>query len=253
VPRPVRTFVVAAVALVLLAASSTACGLFDKTVDVLLIGDSIMNQSGDYVQAQLRKQQGLDDIEVQKDAVNGSGLLTPKLYDWQSKAEELVKETKPKVVVVLFIGNYTETDLFPASSDGHPIPNTYQADFFTEWGLQAKKLTQVLQANGARVDWVLPPPLKGAEGERREKLMRETYLELARQVPGVGLIDGRVALGGGAGEFTFKRQGIDGSEQTVRQGDAVHLTEAGGQLLARQIALAVGPELIEITRQQART
>jgi hypothetical protein len=253
VRRRLRSLVPAAAALVLLAATTSACGLFDKTVDVLLIGDSIMNQSGDYVQSQLRKQQSLDDVEVQKEAVNGSGLLTPKLYDWQRKAEELVKETKPKVVVVLFIGNYTETDLYPASTDGHPIPNTYQDDFFAEWGLQAKKLTQMLQSNGARVDWVLPPPLKGPEGERREQLMRDTYVELARQVPGVGLIDGRVALGGGSGEFTFKKQDVNGAEQTIRQGDAVHLTEAGGQLLARQIAFSVGPELVEMKRQQART
>src|SRR5262249_54417155 len=56
---------------------ATACGLFDKSVDVLLIGDSIMNQSGDFVLAQLRKEPSLDDVKVRKEAVNGSGLLTP--------------------------------------------------------------------------------------------------------------------------------------------------------------------------------
>lgn len=224
------------------------CSIFSSRVDVLLIGDSIMNQAGDFVLAQLRKDQALDDVKVRKEAVNGSGLLTPNIYNWQVKAEDLVKQTTPKIVVVLFIGNYSDTDLF-VGSDGRQIPNTYQDDFFAAWKLQAVKLTKMLEANGSRVDWVLPPPLNGSEGDRREKLMRETYVALAREDPGVGLIDGRQALGGPNGEFTWKLPDIAGREQVIRQADSVHLTDAGGQLLARKIALDISRPLIELRRQ----
>ncbi len=231
-------------------ASVTSCGIFDKRVDVLLIGDSIMNQAGDYVAAQLHKQPSLADAKVRKEAVNGSGLLTPSIYDWMAKAEALVNETHPKIVVVLFIGNYTDTDLF-VSSKGQPIPNLYQQDFFDEWHIQAKRMTEMFQRNGARVDWVLPPPFKGDEGTRRERLMRDTYVALARELPGVGLIDARQALGGPNGEFVWKLPDTGGTEQQVRQGDTVHLTEAGGQLLARQIAFAISPTLADLRRQSA--
>lgn len=250
--NPTRVIVTAVAAVLVLASSAAGCGFLDKHVDVLLIGDSIMNQSGDFVLAQLRKQPTLDEVKVRKEAVNGSGLLTPTVYDWMSKAEAVVKETTPTIVVVLFIGNYTDTDLF-VSSKGQPIPNTYQQDFFEEWRIQAKNLTQMIQRHGSRVDWVLPPPFKGDEGARRERLMRETYVELARELPGVGLIDGRQALGGANGEFAWRLADLNGSDQIVRQGDAVHLTEAGGQLLARQIVFAVAPTLAELKRQRSAT
>src|SRR5262249_13340211 len=159
------------IALAVGAAALPGCGWFDKTQDVLLIGDSIMNQSGDFVAAQLRKEQQLDDVKVEKDAVNGSGLMTPHVYDWDSQIDELVNAPPPKVVVLLFTGNSSDTDLF-VGSDGTPIPNDYGTAFFDEWGRQAETITRSLQQKGIVVDWVLPPPLYGDEGKRREDAMR---------------------------------------------------------------------------------
>src|SRR5262249_32516214 len=142
------------------------------------------------------------EVKVEKDAVNGSGLMTPHVYDWENKLDELVNEDHPQVVVLLFIGNYSDTDLFPGP-DGRPIPDDYGPAFVDEWGRQAASVTHDLQAKMVQVDWVLPPPLLGDEGRRREEAMRDTYLDLARRVPGVGLIDGRQALGGTC-EFEWK-------------------------------------------------
>ncbi len=228
-----------------------SCGFFDKQVDVLLIGDSIMNQTKDFVKPQLRRQPALDDIEVKAQAVNGSGLLTPKLYDWKTKASEMIAEYKPKVVVVLFVGNYSDTDLWLAEN-GTYVPNDYQQLFYDEWRKQALQLTEILRGQGAQVWWVLPPPFYGPEGQRRETLLRQTYVELARQMPGVGLVDGRAALGGPNGEFEWNLPSLDdGRIVTVRQSDSLHLTPDGGKRLARQINDAIAPYLIELRRQRA--
>jgi hypothetical protein len=240
----------AAIVTALAAATLPGCSFFDKGQDVLLVGDSIMNQTGDFVAGELQKQPSLSDVKVEKDAVNGSGLMTPHVYDWDTKIDELVNDHHPKIVVLLFIGNYSDTDLFPGP-DGQPIPNDYGQAFFDEWGRQAESITRDLQGRNIVVDWVLPPPLYGDEGTRREEAMRNTYLDLARRVPGVGLIDGRQALGGANGEFEWKLPDVNGQVQTVRQGDSVHLTDAGGQLLARQIAFAIAPTLIDQKRQKA--
>jgi len=76
--------------------------------------------------------------------------------------------------------------------------------------------------------------------------MRKAYEDLKGRVPAVELVDARLALGGPTGEWVWRRAGVDGGEVTVRQGDSVHLTEDGGRLLARQIALLVGPQLLAI-------
>jgi hypothetical protein len=229
----------------------TACGLFDKKVDVLLLGDSIMNQTKDYVKPRLRRQPALDDVEVKAQAVNGSGLLTPKIYDWKAKASELIAQYKPAVVVVLFVGNYTDSDLW-LTDNGTYVPNDYQQLFYDEWLKQAQQLSDILRGQGAQVWWVLPPPFYGPEGLRRETMLRETYLELARQMPGIGLIDGRAALGGPNGEFEWNLPSVDdGRIVTVRQSDSLHLTPEGGKRLAHAISDAIAEYLIELRRQRA--
>lgn len=233
------------VALVSLMSVLTAgCGYFDKSVDVLFIGDSIMNQSAQFAEAYLIDEPGVGKAPTHVEAVNGTGLLTPGVYDWQTKARDLIDTYEPKVVVVLFIGNYTDTDLWKGP-DGTPVPNNYGTTFFGEWGKQAEKLTATLSSRGAQVDWVLPPPLAGDEGKRRQLGMRDTYVDLQKRVPKIALIDSVPALGGTNGEWVWRRPGVDGGgEVTVREGDSVHLTEAGGRLLAKEMSKSIGPQLL---------
>lgn len=238
-----RAWAVLLVLLLTTTVAATGCGLFDKKVDVLLIGDSIMNQSGLFGEAYLIDEPGVGDASTHVEAVNGTGLLTPGVYDWQTKARDLIETYQPKVVVVLFIGNYSDTDLWKGP-DGTPVPNDYGPVFFSEWGAQAEKLTTTLASGGAQVDWVLPPPLAGDEGKRRQMGMRDTYLELQKRVPTITLIDAVPVLGGAAGEWVWRRPGVDGGEVTVRQGDSVHLTDDGGRLLAKEMAKVAGPQLL---------
>ncbi len=238
------TLVLLLLALVTMA-TSTGCSLFDKKVDVLYIGDSIMRQSGGFGEAYLVAEPGVGGASTFVEGINGSGLMTPKVYDWSSRARELIDTYQPKVVVVLFIGNYTDTDLWTAA-DGQLVADDYGPRFFTEWGAQAEKMQATLSSRGAQVDWVLPPPLAGAEGDRRQAGMRQTYVDLQKRVPAIGLIDAKLALGGPNGEWVWRRPGVDGGEVTVRQGDSVHLTDDGGRLLAHQMALTVAPQLLAI-------
>ena len=143
---------------------TASCSLFDKHVDVLLIGDSIMNQSVAQVKPQLRAQKGLEDISVQLAAVKGSGIMTPKVYDWQTEARQLVTTYKPTVVAVLFVGNYTDHDLF-IGADGAEVPDDYSQKFFDEWGRQAETSTRTLQSTGSQVYWEKSAAVRGRRGQ----------------------------------------------------------------------------------------
>lgn len=238
------------VAVLVLVVAVSGCSLFDKKVDVLYIGDSIMVQSGPFAELSLVNEPGVGSAKTRVEALNGTGLLTPAMKDWVADANDLIDTYHPKVVVVLFIGNYSDDQLW-VGADGQPVPNDYGPAFFEAWGGEAERLTTVLTKEGARVDWVLPPPLAGDEGLRRSDAMRATYEQLQQKVPSIGLIDGRAALGGPSGEWTWRREGVDGGEVTVRLGDSVHLTDDGGRLLAREMARTVGPQLVAIRAQAA--
>ena len=249
---PRRAHRVTAVAVTLLLAAIpllAGCSLFDKKVDVLYIGDSIMVQTSPFVEGALVAEPGVDRAKTRADAVNGSGLLTPAIVDWPERARDLIDRYQPKVVVVLFVGNYTDKDLW-TGADGQPVANDYGPAFFTEWGIQAEKFTTLLSSRGAQVDWVLPPPLAGPEGARRQAGLRATYEELQARVPAITLIDGVKALGGTNGEWVWRRPGIDGGEVTVRAGDSVHLTDDGGRLMARELARTVAPQLLAARAKQ---
>jgi len=233
---------------VLVVAGLPGCSLFDKRVDILLIGDSIMSQSGQFTESYLIEQPNVGSASTHTEAINGSGLLTPGLCDdcdWLGRAPKLIETYEPKIVLVLFIGNYAD-DEFWTGTDGQPVPNDYGQRFFAEWGARAETLNTLLAARGAQVDWVLPPPLAGIEGQRREEAMRRTYEDLQRRVPSIVLIDSKPALGGPNGEWVWRRPGVDGGEVTVRQADSVHLTDDGGRLLARQMAITVAPQIVSI-------
>lgn len=167
-------------ALLLVAAPLLAgCSLFDKKVDVLYIGDSIMVQSSAFVEGALVDHPGVNQAKTRTDAVNGTGLLTPKLVDWQDHVRDLIDRYQPKVVVVLFVGNYTDKDLW-TGSDGQPVPNDYGPAFYREWGQQAERFNTLLSSTSTQVDWVLPPPLAGEEGQRRQANLRATYEDLQK-------------------------------------------------------------------------
>src|SRR4051812_7951313 len=71
---------------------------------VLLVGDSIMRQTGPALDDSFGR-----DVSIDNEAVNGSGLLTPHDVDWPKRLARLVADDDPAVVVFLFIGNYTDT------------------------------------------------------------------------------------------------------------------------------------------------
>lgn len=217
------------------------CGLFDSPVEVLLVGDSIMRQSGAFVEEALESRPDIDDAHVKNAAKNGSGLLTPDVYDWHAEAEEMIAEYDPEIVVVLFIGNYTDGEPYRLA-DGTPVEG-YTPAFFEAWGREADRLMEILTAEGAQVWWVQPPPMIEGEGARRVREMRATYEALVQRWPGTGLIDGTAALAGPDGGYAAELPDADGVLRPVRTGDTVHLTEHGARILATTIADAIGPAL----------
>jgi hypothetical protein len=227
-------------AVLTVASSASSCTDDEPDARVLLIGDSIMKQTAPHVEQALEERPGVDDVEVTTTAVNGSGLLTPGVFDWHTEAAELVAEHEPDIIAVLFIGNYTD-DEYRLDATGEPITD-YTDAFFLAWAEEANRLMEILSADGAQVYWVQPPPLPSPEGERRVTELRRVHAEVASLWPGTALIDGTAALADDEGHFAADLAAPpDGEVVQVRDRDGVHLTEAGGRILAATIARELAP------------
>lgn len=209
--------------------------LTPSTGQVLLVGDSIMRQTG----PDLTRQLG-DEYTVDNQGVNGSGLLTPAFFDWEDQLEESLVRTDPDVVVILFIGNYTDdpAELW-VSVDGERVANVNSPAFAREWGRQVDEVMATIAESGARVVLVLPPPMATSELQAVVDALRAEYERVATAWDFVTLADAAAAVGGENGEWVAELPAGDGSLRPVRVPDTVHLADHGQRLVAREIAPVV--------------
>ena len=209
--------------------------LTPSTTHVLLVGDSIMRQTGPALTRQLG-----DDFTVHNEGVNNSGLLTPGFFDWPAQLEEDLVRTDPDVVVMLFIGNYTDdpADLW-TTPEGEQVDSVHAPRFAREWGRQVDAAMAAIAESGTQVVLVLPPPMVTGELQAVVDALRVEYERVADEWPFVTLADAADAVGGENGEWVAELPAGDGSVRPVRVPDTVHLAEHGQRLLARELVPAV--------------
>jgi hypothetical protein len=209
--------------------------LSPSTEHVLLVGDSIMRQTGRALANQLG-----EDYTVHNEGVNGSGLLTPNLFDWTSHLEEDLVRYDPDLVVFLFIGNYTDDPTqFWSTPEGQRIRSTGSAAFAREWGRKANQAMAMIEDSGADVLLVLPPPMPTGAKQAVADRLRAEYGRVAGDWPFVRLVDAADAVGGDGGQWVETLPDRSGRERPVRIADGVHLSPYGERLLARRITRAV--------------
>lgn len=209
--------------------------LTPPTEHVLLVGDSIMRQTGPALTRQLG-----DDYTVHNIGVNGSGLLTPSFYDWPDRLEQSLAQTDPDVVVVLFIGNYTDDPAqFWRAPGGEPIEAVTSPGFARAWGRQVDRAMAAVAETDAEVVLVLPPPMVTPELQAVADALRAEYERVATEWPFITLADAAEAVGGPDGGWVAELPAGDGSVRPVRVPDTVHLAEHGQRLVAREILQAI--------------
>lgn len=221
-------------------------GAQGEPVRVLLIGDSIMNQAGAFVEETLEDDDDIGDVEVRNEGRNGTGLLTPGVFDWQARAKRYVAEFQPDVVVVLFVGNYTSDELW-VNEGGVPVEG-YTDEWFDEWEGQARELQEILVSTGADIYWVNPPPMLADEGERRVTNFRLIHRRIAEDWTNTVLIDGTDVLSDDDGNYAFELPDENGVFEQMRTIDSVHLTTAGARVLADEISRQVNTSVLVAQR-----
>ncbi|MEL7208223.1 MAG: GDSL-type esterase/lipase family protein [Actinomycetota bacterium] len=200
--------------------------------DVLLVGDSIMRQTGPALE------EALPSHSIDNRGVNGSGLLNPQVYDWVDRLPGVVARARPETTVVLFIGNYAPEDEWWIDAAGDPVPPDTEA-FYAEWREQAERIVAILEESGSDIVWVLPPPVSSAAGNRTIAGLRAVYEDLAAAHPSITLVDAAPPLSDDDGAYVGSVVLPDGGVVDLRTGDGVHLAPTGAALIAEEIAAAI--------------
>jgi hypothetical protein len=223
-----------ALALSVLVVASPTSGRLPSTRDttrrVVLMGDSLLAQASADITRGLTR----DGYHVDASAAYpGAGLLDTRI-DWLAVAARLVRTENPAMAVVEYVGNYGVYGSIPGV-------RVYSKSFYARWATAAQRLEDILASRGARVYWVIGPPVAPRAAEAGIVALDHIYEHLHR--PGSSarpqLINVTPALSGGTGHYRAFLRGPGGRLVRVRQPDGVHLTSAGEALFARAVLAAL--------------
>lgn len=206
------------------AAPLVILGAQKKTV--VMMGDSLTFES--YQAAAAYLGQG---YSVQPNAIGGSGLLDTQV-NWVARAQQVIADSNPSLVVVEFIGDYGLLGERPGVA-------AHSLAWFEQWGQVAQQMENVLTSRGATVYWVVGPPVQDPANNQAITELDKIYANLHAPNTASGhppLINVTPLLTGGTGKYTEYLPGPDGAPTQVRTPDGTHFTLYGIALFGKAIA-----------------
>jgi hypothetical protein len=209
----------------------------DQTRTVLLIGDSVMQAVGPFLQVRMA-QVGIGGPPI-NEGHSGSMIVGPVGIDWQAELPGMLDRYQPDIVVAHFAGH----GIVPGAAVGTP-----------EWyeGIRQATLTLVDEVLDRGIDlyWVLPPveSWPGGEVDGEIPYPPEVFVdaadwyrtELVALRPDLHLVDWRTAISPNE-TWTESLRFPDGQVRMVRV-DPAHLAPWGAFIAADLTVAAIRPE-----------
>jgi lysophospholipase L1-like esterase len=169
-------------------------------------------------------------VRVRSDVVLGAGLSDPWIADWRTRARRAARGWKPDVVV-LFLGGADGFPFGPVRCCGAAYQRAY--------GARARHVARIYSRHdAAQVYWLtLPAPRNPDQAVLWRAENRARAHALRGLEPCTSELDISSLLSPG---FVFRSSmPVDGEPTVIRDADGVHLTPAGGRLVARVVTSAL--------------
>jgi hypothetical protein len=151
-----------------------------------------------------------------------SGLSNPGFFDWPDHAKSEVARLEPEIVVFIIGTNDYST---PTSDD------TWKA----EYAKRVEEMLAVLGGDGRTVYWVGAPSLKDDRMDAGAVAVSEAAAGVVAKHADAEYVDAHKLFTDSDGKYAQNLTDATGKLVTMRAGDGVHLTVAGGEYLARAV------------------
>jgi len=194
---------------------------------VLLIGDSLMGWGlGTSLERLIAQHPGM---EVKRHAVVSSGLTRPDFFDWFDLASGLLDEQEYDAVVCIMGGN----DIQAISTEGRVYRHGTD-EWYRAYAHRARSFVTLLASKGGRTYWLSLPPMRDKRFHENTRRINAMFEEGCRQRPTAKYVDTGQWIGNEDGEYTSYLV-LEGRQRQVRASDGIHLTTAGGEILASRV------------------
>ena len=208
----------------------------DEPLRLLVAGDFTAQVLGDSL-ARASDATGVVDASVHYESA--SGLTRPDYFDWPAALEEDLDEHEPEVLV-LVVGVNDAQGIVTADGDPAQLDDPRWGE---EYHRRVGELMDQLRADDRMLVWVGQPPMRDGDFAARMSALNQVYAEQAGVRPWVTYVDPAALVGGPDGAYTDTGTGPDGADVELRQPDGIHLTAAGGDLIAAHVLGLVGDQV----------
>jgi hypothetical protein len=166
-----------------------------------------------------------------------TGLARPDAFDWPTTLVGDAAALEPEIALLMFGGNDAQGIVAP---DGEVFPRVDSRGWRDEYRRRVGAVMDSLQAEDRVIFWIGQPPMRDAGFDRRISVINEVVAAEAAGREWVTFVDVAEVVGGAEGGYVDRLPGID---KDLRQGDGIHLSRAGADLLAEHLLRLVNKEI----------
>ena len=190
-------------------------------------GESMVEQVGD---ALINRSDSIKAMKVKMQFKISSGLCRPDYYDWPAVMKEVMATYDPQASVVMFGGN----DMQGLVENGKALA-AWSPEWTTAYGRRVGRVIEILSANGGRVYWVAPPPMRAEQDNRWAFDLDKIYRDVCSRYPQATYVDAWKLFSDEDGNYAAYLKDDSGRSRLVREPDGIHFTLAGGDRVATEI------------------
>ena len=223
-------------------APPTTVAWFPTPTDPLrlhIMGDSMVQFFG-HVMVGLADDTGI--IDASSEHQLSSGLSRPDFYDWPARIVEVLPNTDPDAVVMMYGGN----DAQALVVDGQ-IARPFSEAWVQEYSARVGHVMDLVTTDPDRVlIWVGQPIMESPDYDERMQQVNKVFAAEAAKRDRVTYVDTRDLFRGPNGGFSRYVADADGQLADVRLTDGVHLSTVGGRWLSQVLLDELGG-LVDLT------
>jgi hypothetical protein len=196
----------------------------------LIIGDSFVAVSGGVGEIIENELLNYKETTVKRLGVVSSGLSRRDYFDWYKKAEELINEFSPNIVIVIIGSNDAQTITGP---DGKKVASYGDENWNEQYKIRVSELLKIFKEREIVIFWIGLPIMKEERYSSRIKNINNIYEEQCSKNNAYFFPTWNI-FADEQGRYKPFLKDENGVNQALRQEDGIHMTYFGGKILVKE-------------------
>jgi len=198
-------------------------------LDVLVVGDSLAVTLAVSMEKVFKEYEGLTMIPKGKIA---SGLFNPHYYNWDQALRQFLDEYRPQLVVVMMGANDAK---YLALDPESPEPAALEDRRKAVYEARLARFISIMDEKGVPSYWIGLPVMGDPDLSAKGKALNALVSKAVQDSAHCRFVDTWDLLAGPGGCYTHHLVTDSGRKIRVREGDKIHFSTAGGDILVRAL------------------